>query len=42
MVIYQKPTNRNNLLNFDVFLQHQTILIVREFNKQVQNYEMFL
>lgn len=27
MVIYQKPTNRNNLLNFDVFLQHQTILI---------------
>lgn len=28
MVIYQKPTNRNNLLNFDVFLRHQTILIV--------------
>ncbi|MEN9365600.1 MAG: hypothetical protein RL165_1336, partial [Bacteroidota bacterium] len=27
MVIYQKPTNRNNLLNFDVFLRHQTILI---------------
>ena len=26
MVIYQKPTNRNNLLNFDVFLRHQTIL----------------
>ena len=28
MVIYQKPTNRNNLLNFDVLLRHQTILIV--------------
>lgn len=26
MVIYQKPTNRNNLLNFDVLLQQQTIL----------------
>ncbi len=26
MVIYQKPTNRNNLLNFDVLLRHQTIL----------------
>lgn len=25
MVIYQKPTNRNNLLNFDVLLRHQTI-----------------
>lgn len=29
MVIYQKPTNRNNLLNFDVFLRHQTILFNR-------------
>lgn len=28
MVIYQKPTNRNNLLNFDVLLQQQTILII--------------
>ena len=32
MIIYQKPTNRNNLLNFDVFLRHQTILIVRFFS----------
>ena len=28
MVITKKPTNRNNPLNFDVLLQHQTILIV--------------
>lgn len=28
MVIYQKTTNRNNLLNFDVLLRRQTILIV--------------
>lgn len=25
MVIYQQPTNRNNLLNFDVLLRHRTI-----------------